>query len=63
MQSFGPKAFAVERRGCKAGFDCVGYDREDVVDIADKGSAANILAKKSLNYAYENGFREIREAI
>jgi hypothetical protein len=36
--------------------------RKDV-DIADKGSAANLLATKALNYAYENGSRENRDAI
>ena len=33
------------------------------VNIADKGSAANLLATKALNYAYENGSHENREAI
>jgi phage antirepressor YoqD-like protein len=34
-----------------------------IVNIADEGSAANLLAAKALDYAYENGSREIRDAI
>lgn len=33
------------------------------VDITDEGSAANLLAKKALDFAWENGDHEIRNAI